>query len=204
MTNNPELRETARTLASLALEKNRQGGTLRVRQCEQLRRALFTAAASLGWDSMPGSREDRVAAATRDVAELADAGALLLESDLADELTGKKDELLRIKQVAESVQELAADSTVSYPTEVEYSHTTRNGMGNLVTKTATLTLNDATEALSAAAALERRLVGFEKLRDQMIGGLKEKQRQVSTMRRDLPGFVESSSGLVVELLALSV
>jgi hypothetical protein len=204
MTDNPELRETARTLASLALEKNRQGGSLRVRQSEQLRRALVTAAATLGWDLMPDSREDRVAAATRDVAELADAGAQLLESDLADQLTGKKDELLQIKRVAESVHELAADSTVSYPTEVEYSHTSRNGLGHLVTKVATLTLNDAMEAQNAAETLERRLVGFEKLRDQMVGELKERQRQVSVMRRGLPGFVESSSGLVVELLALSI
>ncbi|MEX1257157.1 MAG: hypothetical protein WEG36_06020 [Gemmatimonadota bacterium] len=203
MTRKPELIETARTLASLALQRLHQDGTLRVRQGEQLRRALATAATALRWDSIPGSKDDRVAAATKDVAELADAGAQLLERDLVDQLTGKKGEVLQIKKVAKSVHKLAANSAVSYPTEVEYSHTMRSGQRGLVTKTETLTLNDAAEALNAAATLEKRLVGLEKLRDEMIKELKDRQRQVKEMRQGLPGFVRSSNGILAELLTSS-
>jgi len=201
MTGTPELKEAGRRLASLALEKLQQDGALGVRQREHLRRALATAAAALGWDLIPGSKTDRMAAATKDVAKLADVGAHLLERDLADLLTEKKGEMLRLKKVAKSVQKLAADSDASYPAEVEYSHTARDGSGGLVTKTETLTLSDAGEALNAATTLEKRLEGFAKLRDQMLEELKHRQRQVGEMRHGLSSFVESSNGLVVEVLA---
>jgi hypothetical protein len=63
-------------------------------------------------------------------------------------------------------------------------------------------LGDAGEALRNAEDLESREEGREKLRDQMIEDLKEQRRQLSAMRRDLPGFVESSDRLVAELLAI--
>jgi len=201
MTRDPELMATARTLASLALERVRQDGDLRVRQGELLRRALTSAATSLGWDTMPGSGDERVATARRDLAELADAGAELLETEVVAELSGKKEEVQRIQEVARSVQELGEDAAVSYPTQVEYSLTVRNGLGGLVTKTEVLVLNDSAEALHAAATIEKRLVTLEKLRTQMVGQLKDRQALLQTMRTGLPGFVESSDRLLVELLA---
>lgn len=188
-------------MALLALEKLRQDGTLGVRQREQLRRAFSAAADELGWSSMPGSRDDRVAAATSDVEELAAAGALSLERDLAELLEEKKAEMEQLEGVVASLESLAADEQTSYPTEVVYSHTARDGTRRLVTKTETLTLNDADEALAAAAKVEKRLESFAKLRDQMIEDLEQRQAQLDEMRHGLSGFVASSNGLVVEVLA---
>lgn len=197
----PELTKAGRKMALLALEKLRQDGTLGVRQREQLRRAFSAAADELGWSSMPGSRDDRVAAATSDVEELAAAGALSLERDLAELLEEKKAEMEQLEGVVASLESLAADEQTSYPTEVVYSHTARDGTRRLVTKTETLTLNDADEALAAAAKVEKRLESFAKLRDQMIEDLEQRQAQLDEMRHGLSGFVASSNGLVVEVLA---
>jgi hypothetical protein len=96
---------------------------------------------------------------------------------------------------------LAADAKTEYPAEVEYSHTARDGLRRLVTKTEALTLADADEATSAAATLEKRLEGYAKLRDQMLEELEERQRQIDEMRDGLSGFVAASNRLVVEVLA---
>jgi hypothetical protein len=201
MIGTPELSDTARTLALLALEKVRQNGTLGVRQGETLRRAFTKAAGAFRWDSLPESGVDRAAVAARDVTKLADSGAELLERDLAELLTRKKGEIVQIKKVTKSILALAADTSMSYPTEVEYSHTMRSALGGLVTKTVTLHLRDATEALNAAAAIEKRLEGLGKLRDQMLEDLKDRQRQIRAMRKGLSGFVKSSDGVLAELLA---
>lgn len=200
-TDSPELNEVGRALASLALARMRQDGSLRVRQREQLRRALATAADAMGWVAIAGSTEDRVTRAKRDVAALADAGAHALERDLADEVAGKKSELEQLKDVARSVQKLAVDAGASYPTEVEYSHTARHGTRHLITKTETLTLSDADEAQNAAATLEKRMEGWAKLRDQMLEELKYKQGQIRDMKGTLSGFLDASQGLLGEVLA---
>jgi hypothetical protein len=144
-----------------------------------------------------------MAKATKDVSKLAEVGAQLLERDLADQVTGKKAEIQQLKKVAKSVEKLASDSDVKYPTEVEYLHTARSGVGGLVTKTAILTLNDASEALDAAATLEKRMDGFTKLRDQMLLDLQQRQRQLKVMKQGLSDFVESSSRVLGELLTMA-
>ncbi|MEX2466084.1 MAG: hypothetical protein WD995_04195 [Gemmatimonadota bacterium] len=197
----PELNEAGRIVARLALDKLKQDGTLGVRQREQLRRAFSTAAEALAWDAIPGDKDDRVAAATSDVAVLAAQGAQALERDLRELLDEKKAEMEQLAEVHASVQALAADAKTTYPTELEYTHTARDGLRRLVTKTETLTLADADEALSAAATLEKRLEGYAKLRDQMLEELETKQRQIDEMREGLSGFVASSNRLVVEVLA---
>lgn len=194
---------TARVLASIALDKIRQEGTLRVRQGENLRRALTRAADAFEWESIPGTSADRVAIASKDVMELADVGAQLLDDDLADVVTYKKGEIVQIEKVSKAIRALASDARTIYPTQIEYSHTMRNALGGLVTKTVTLNLNDAAGALSAAAALEKRLEGLGRLRDQMLEDLKDKRMQIKTMRKGLPRFVEVSNGLLVEILAIS-
>jgi hypothetical protein len=200
---NPELTEAARALASLAFDRWLQDGSLGLRQREQLRRALATAGQALGWESMPGTRAERTEAAIQDVARLADVGMNLLDQDLEELLAGKRREIQRIRNVAASVHDLATDSTVSYPTEVEYSHTVRNAGGELVTRISTLTLKDPAAALSAAATLENRLDGLAKLRDQMLEDLRQRRRQIKVMRHGLPGFADSSRRVVGELLALA-
>jgi len=201
MNGSPELADAGRKLAQLALEKLRQDGSLGVRQREQLRRALTTAADALDWDSIPGSRTDRVAAVTRHVAALAEAGADSLEQDIADLLDDKKAEIAELEKVARAVRKLASDEGASFPAEVEYSHTARDGTRTLVTRTETLVLGDADEALSAAATLEKRLEGYAKLRDQMLEDLERRQEQVGEMRHGLSGFVAWSNVVVLEVLA---
>jgi hypothetical protein len=201
MKDNPELEAVSRKMATLALQKSRQEGLLKVRQREQLRRALATAAESLGWGLIPGDRTDRVAVAAQDMALLADAGAKSLEQDLVELLDGKKNELKELKKVAKSVTALAADKKATFPTEIDYSYTARNGTRGLFTKVETVTVNDADEALSAAAAIEKRFDTATKLRDEMLIELKQKLRQVGEVRKDAPAFIEASSGIVVDVLA---
>jgi uncharacterized protein YoxC len=200
-TQSPELDEVGRKLASLALERLRQDGRLKVRQREQLRRTLATAANAMDWVLIAGSTADQVTRATSDITALADAGANSLERDLAEKVADKNGEMEQLKDVARSVQELAADADTSYPTEVEYSHTARHGSQQLVTKTETLTLGDADEAQDAAARLEKRMEGWERLRDQMLQELEHQRRQIDDMKATLSSFLDASQGLVREVLA---
>lgn len=200
-TPSPDLDDVGKALASLALARMKQDGSLRVRQREQLRRALAKAGDGLGWVTLRGGTVDRVKRATKDVTALADAGTRALEGELAEVVADKKSEIEQLSKVAASVQLLANDADASFPTEVEYSHTARTGTRLLITKTETLTLADRDEALSAAATLEKRIEGWEKLRDQMLDELKDKQRQLRDLKGTLSGFVDSSQGLVGEVLA---
>lgn len=200
LTNAPELQEAARELASLALEKQSRDGVLVVRQREQLRRALATAADVLDWGEIPGAEKDRVAAATRDVAELAEAGARALEQDLAELLTMKENEITQLKEAARSVRALAGDENTTYPAEIEYSHTVRDSARHLVTRVETVVLNDAGEAESASSKIEKGFEGAAKLRDQMVEVLKQRQREIHEVRGDLRLFADGSSGLLLEVL----
>ena len=200
MKDKPELEEVSRKMATIALQKSRQEGALKVRQREQLRRALAAAAESLGWDVIPGDKADRVAAATQDMTQLADAGAKSLERDLEALLDDKKNEMKELKKVVKTVTSLADDKKATFPTEIDYTLTARNGTRGLFTKSETLTLNSADDAPGAAAALEKRLDNVTKLRDEMLLELKGKLRQVVDVRKNASGFVEASNGLVVDVL----
>ncbi len=195
-----ELDDVSRALATLALARMKQDGSLRVRQREQLRRALTTAGTRLGWVTLRGGLTERVQCATKDVAALAGAGAEALEGTLAAAVADKKREIVELGRVAASIQSMA-DDDASFPAEIEYSHTARSGTKLLVTKTETLTLGDRDEALNTAALLEKRIGGWEKLRDQMLVDLKDRQRQLRALKGTLSGFVDSSRGLVGEVLA---
>ena len=197
----PELREVGREFALLALARAQQDGSLLVRQRDQLHRALFRAAEELNWVLVSGSTADRITRVTKDVAVLADAGAHSLESDLAAQIAVKEAEIQQLKRVAHAVQKLATDANASWPAEIEYSHTARHGPQNLVTKTETLTLDDANAALDAAASLEKGMESRARLCDQMLEELKGKQRQVEQMRDTLSGFLDASRSLIGEVLA---
>ena len=180
-----ELSEAERRLASLALDRLRKDGVLGVRQHENLRRTLACAGVALGWELLP------------------EAGVEHLNGDITVLLAQKRREIAVLKKVAAAVRDLAKDAKTTYPTEVEVSFTQRSALGILVTKTETLALEDATEALRVADELTHREENRAKLRDQMIEELKERRRQLGVMKRDLPAFVESSHELVSELLALA-
>jgi hypothetical protein len=197
-----KLSEAGRKLANLALDRLRQDGVLVVRQRETLRRTLAFAGDAFEWDLLPGTITDRVAAAKNDVRRLAVTGADDLDRDIKALLVSKTKELDLLRSVAVALRGLAGDMNASYPAQIEVSFTHRSALGHLVTKTEALTLGDAGEALRNAEDLESREEGREKLRDQMIEELKERRRQLSAMRRDLPSFVESSDQLVAEVLAI--
>lgn len=198
---NPELNETGRMLASLALERLRQDGALVIRQREQLRRALATAGEVLDWSIIPGERSDRAAAVKKDVAALAEYGAETLEQDLAQQLKDKKAEIKALEGVTSRLRALADDDGAEYPAEIEYAHTGRDAHRRLVTKIEVLTLNDAGEASSAADSIEKKLESYAKLRDEMLEDLKHERRQIGKMREGLGKFVADSNGLVLEVLA---
>jgi hypothetical protein len=198
-----EMSEAERRLASLALDRLRKDGVLGVRQHETLRRTLAFAGDALGWDLLPGSTKDRVKAVKKDMARLTEAGAEQLNRDITTLLAQKKKEIVVLRKVAATVRDLAKSAKTTYPTEVEVSFTQRSALGSYVTKTETLALNDATEALRIADELTNREESRAKARDQMVEELKERRRQLGAMKRDLPSFVESSHELVTELLALA-
>ena len=185
-------------MASLALAWMKQDRELRVRQREELRRALTTAAESRGW-AVSGA--DPMASAIKDVNKLTKAGSKVIAQELADELADKKKEVSQLKKVANSMYKLAGAEDWEDPVEVSYSHTARDGNG-LATKTQTVTLVDATEAKEAAAAIERKLETWEKLRVQMLDDLKGQQRQLNEMEESISAFAESSKGLVGDVLAI--
>jgi len=200
----PEVLELGRKVAMLALERTRQNGSLNVRQRDQLRRALVRAAEARGWALLPDGTTDRVTKATQDLAILAEAGALSLKSDVADEVAAKNNELKQLQEVARSIQKMATSARTSYPAEIEYSHTARQGSQNLVTKTQTLTLSDSAEAQSAAATLEKSMEGWARLRDQMLEELAHRQHQIEQTRQSLSGFLDASRPLVGEVLSVLV
>ena len=197
-TESPETRQTALKLASLAISWMKQDRQLRVRQREELRRALANAAEFRGWGA---TGADPVSSAIKDVKDLTIAGSHFIAQDLVDELAGKKTEVSQLREVADSIHELADAKEWGDPVEVSYSHTVREGDG-LVTRTQTLTLVDAEEAKEAAATIEKKLGAWEKLRVQMLDDLKLRQRQVNELEGSISAFAESSKGMVGEVLAI--
>lgn len=185
-------------MASLALAWMDQDRELRVRQREELRRALTAAAEYRGWAA---TGENSVASAIKDVNKLTKVGSKVIAEELAEELADKKVETAQLREVAESIHELAGNGDWEDPIEVSYCHTVRDGDG-LATKTQILTLADATEAKDAAAVIERKIDSWEKLRAQMQDHLKLRQKKVKEMEGSIPDFAESSKGLVDDVLAI--
>jgi len=197
-TRSPEARQTAMKLASLAIAWMKQDGRLRVRQYEELRRALAKVAEFRGWAA---TGADPVAPAIKDVKSLTKAGSQFIAQELVEEVADKKTEVSRLRKVADSFHELADTAEWGGPVEVSYSHTAREGDG-LATKTQTLTLVDAGEAKEAAATIEKKLDTWEKLRSQMLEDLKQRQHQLTEMEDSIPAFAEASRATVGDVLAI--
>jgi hypothetical protein len=185
-------------LASLAIAWMKQDGRLRVRQYEELRRALAKVAEFRGWAA---TGADPVAPAIKDVKSLTKAGSQFIAQELVEELADKKTEVSRLREVADSFHELADTAEWGGPVEVSYSHTAREGDG-LATRTQTLTLVDAGEAKEAAATIEKKLDTWEKLRSQMLEDLKQQQHQLTEMEDSIPAFAEASRATVGDVLAI--
>lgn len=191
-------RPVARELATLALSWVEQEEKLLIRQQEQLRRALASAAEFLEWTTLQDHEVDK---ALRDMKTLAEAGVRFIAKDLEQEVADKKTESTRLKKAATSIQKLAATADFETPVEFSYAHTAREGDG-LVTKTEDLTFADAEEAERAARTIENKLDSWERLRTQMLEDLKRRQEQLEELKERLAAFAESFRGLVVEVFAI--
>lgn len=202
--NDPGDLELGRVVATLALDRLLQNGNLNVRQRDQLWRALLRTAEARAWVLIPGTPSDRVTKAAQDLAALAEAGAQSMKKEIAAEIAAKNGEMQQLEEVVRAVQEMAASEKTIYPTEIEYSHTARQGSQSLVTKTDALMLSDTAEAENAAATMEKRMGEWARLRDQMLEELAHRQHQIEETRRSLSGFVDASRKLLGEVFEVLV
>ena len=201
MTRAPELDGVCRKLAALALAQLEQESPLGVRQGEQLRRALAAAGNALDWTATAAHSQDSIADVSKDFMTMAKGGSRAMGRDLAKELESKKVEVKQLGKTLERATKLAEGPETAFPAEITFSYTVRDAFSELVTKTETLTPTEATEAASAAAALERSMPARTKLADLMIIELKRKQSQLEVMTNDLAEFIQDSRGLLQEVIA---
>jgi hypothetical protein len=197
----PEIQDVGRQLAVLALAQAAQDGVLGVRQGEQLRRALATAGDILRWTSTAASSSNVIVDVSKDVLTMCKAGSKSIASDLAEELVRKTGEMDQLTEKGTVTRALAEDPDTAYPFEVVYCYTVRDAYSGLVTKTETITVNDAKENNSAADGIERNLTGRGKLRDLMIIDLGQKQERLEEMTRTLPDFVKSTHELLEQVMS---
>lgn len=194
------MRQIARQVTALAVLRLKQGGRLNVRQREDLRRALAEAGERMQWSMTAATSEDPVAAVSKSVKKMVRSGARSLKREVADDLTEKKREEARLEKVIEKIREIADDEDMVYPVEISYSHTARDATRGLVTKTETLSFEDAKEARQAAKTIEKRMGRWSKLRDQMLDELKQRQKRVAEVTGNLSEFMDSSQGLLRDVI----
>ena len=194
-----ERRTISRELASLALAWAKQDRQLRVRQREQLRRALSAAARMMDWE---GISDDELHIATRDIAKLAKTGTHSIRRELDRETAEKRMETVRLKAAVQTLREVAEEPGSVYPVDFSYSYTARLPSRGLVTKTEPLTLADAGEARAAADLVERRSEAWNKLRSEMLEELRLREQRWIELSTSLSSFAEASRGIVREVLAV--
>lgn len=196
----PEIKEVARRFAALALVYMEPDGLLNIRQLEQLRRGMATAAEPLAWNVRTATSDNPVMEVTGDVLKLSKGGAKAMEKDLADELERKKVELDQITATADVARTLSEDEDAEYPAEISYFFTGRNATGGLITKTDTFEPTNAVEALKIATNIEKTLPSKTKLNALMVIDLKEQQVQLAVMTKALPEFVKSTHDLMRDVI----
>lgn len=189
----------SRELASLALAWVKQGQKLRVRQREQLRRALVVAARIMSWEAASKNGLD---AATRDIAKLARSGTRSIRRELESEAESKRKETQTLKAAVRALSKLAKSDESAFPVEFSYSHTARSPSSGLVTRTEELTLASAEEATAAAETIEKRLEAWDKLRKEMLEELKVRDQRWADLSGSLSAFAEASRGLVREVFVI--
>ncbi|MDX1393186.1 MAG: hypothetical protein R3195_02300 [Gemmatimonadota bacterium] len=197
-TRSPEAREIAREFATLALAWVDRKGKLLVRQREELRRALATTADLQGWILLTDRQEE---IASKDFTTLTRSGARALAKDLADELAAKKAELTQLKKDVKAFDKLAETGDFDEPIEVEYTHTVRKPSKGLITRTEVEELKSASDASDLARTIEKRLDAWGKLREEMLGELKKREKRLDEMKDSIPDFVDASSGLIRDVFA---
>jgi hypothetical protein len=196
-----ELRKIGRRLGKLAVARYRQAGELRVRQEEQLRRALRTAGEALGWGLLTLDPSGETGDVAADIRRLTRAGLRQLERDLEAEISDKRKEVRQLRRTVNVLEKLAENDPAAFPTEIEYRYTAKQGQDGLVTKTEEVVLEDSEEAQKTAEKLERRLDRLSLLRDQMVEHLQQRRETLSAAKAELRNFVRGTGWLVDEVLA---
>ncbi len=204
MAHSAELRQTFRDIAALAIAKFEQEGQLNVRQGEQLRRALASAAEELGWNELALGTDEPVREIRKIVLRLTRNGAKAIAKDLEGELAVKKKETKELAKFAASLHKMAASSKTEYPLMLQYDYTARDASKNLVTRTEELELNEASEVTSAAEGMERSTPSRQKLTDAKIVEIKATQARVAEVTKGLPEFTATLDTLIEEVLATLV
>jgi len=194
-----EVLPIARDLGTLALARVKQEGQISIRQREQLRRAFAAAGDALGWSTMMVSHKDPVEKASKDLLKLAQRGTESLIDDMEASQAAKKTEVTEIKKVAKSLFKMAKADNFTEAVDVDYIHTARDGSQGYLTKTITATISNAKEAQDLGESLEKKLEGWEKLREQMQNSLKEKRKTLDDVKASLPAYIETSRGLLKEV-----
>jgi len=189
----------SRELASLALAWAKQGGQLKVRQREQLRRAVGVAARIMSWEA---TRQNELEVATRDIVKLARSGTRSIRRELDREAENKRTETVRLRAAVKALREVAESDESIYPVEFNHSYTARSPSRGLVTKNEPLTLADADEARAAADNVDKRAEAWDKLRVEMLAELKLREQRWAELSADLSSFADASRGTIREVLAI--
>lgn len=196
----PEMKRVTGQLAEIAVARVKQQGRLKVRQREQLRRAIAKAGETLGWAATAPFKSDPVAELSKEVGKLVKRGARRMKRNVRHELEEKESEIAQLRKVVKAVEELADDPD-SLPAEITYSHTARHASLGLVTKTETLELENEEEARKAANKMKKRIKRWSKYRDQMLEELEQERQYLRATTQNLSEFVDSSRPVLGEVLA---
>ena len=199
-----ELREVGRRLGTLAVAWYKQSGQFRVRQREQLRRALQDAAAALDWDIVSTIEDDPMEEMAFDVRRLTKAGIQAIERDLETELDEKRKEIKHIQKTVSNLEKLSEKDPETFPTELMYRYTSARGNGEYSTKEEELLIETPDGASEAAARLEKRVDRFTRLRDEMVESLKQQRKTLTSAKAELVDFVTGTRQLVTEVVATLV
>jgi hypothetical protein len=190
----------SRRLGKLAVARYKQAGQFRVRQREQLRRALHTAGESLEWDVLTLDETAGTDEVIADIRRLTQAGLRQLERDLEAEIAEKRAEVKQLEKTVNVLSELAEADDEAFPQEIEYHFTAKRNKTELVTRTEELVVEDPSEAEKKAGKIEKRLGRFGRLRDEMIIHLKKRQKTLAEAKSELRSFVRGTGGVVDEVL----
>ncbi|MBT8336727.1 MAG: hypothetical protein KJO11_08995 [Gemmatimonadetes bacterium] len=183
------------------MARHRQEGAFRVRQEEQLRRALRDAGEALEWELLAGDPSARTEEVVSDIRRLTQSGLRQLERDLEAEIEEKRAEIRQLKKTVGVLTKLAQKGEDAFPAEVDYRYTAKQGQSGLVTKTQELVLEAPEEAEKAAANLEQRIDRLGGLRDQMVVHLKQRLKTLEAAKAELRTFVRGTDELVDHVLA---
>lgn len=191
----------SKRLGSLAIARYRQDGEFRVRQQEQIRRALSVAGEALDWDQLELGLPVDAEEVEADIHRLTQAGIRQLERDLEDEISEKRKEIRQLEKIVSAMAKLGEKGEDAFPAEVEYHYTSRRGKDELVTRTEEVVLEDPEHAVKESEKLEKKLDRLGRLRDQMVENLKKQRQTIKNAKSEVRSFVSGTEVFVDEVLA---